>query len=282
MRAALAAIPSSSGNYATVHFVHFGTLLSTRVFPAPTSLQALCSTRGLKLDLEQAQPIEDEAYQARLQAVVRACSGEIQPTLQGTPVYADVVSSFVPEDPDLIARFNEHGCLEELRHRQVEGLVLQLDYKFRYSRLDSWARDGCTFSSPERSWPARSPSFSPAGWLAWLRGAILCLARRGRVAFTQASLRGNLRCETDGVRAEFHGDGTLQRLACYRQGRPLGWILDLAPDRNAGQVHHAQAEFCESFDSGHSCQGEERQPACWSSWAELWIEAVYRDAQSPD
>ena len=57
--------------------------------------------------------------------------------------------------------------------------------------------------------------------MAWVKGAIRCVVGGGLIQYTRQDLPGYLD-DDDGIRT-FYPDGHLETLACYREGKSVGW-----------------------------------------------------------
>lgn len=71
---------------------------------------------------------------------------------------------------------------------------------------------------------------------------------------------------SDGVCAEHYPDGSLKHLGCYRDGRPVGWFLDLAWDRPQGTL------------SKQESYNEENSSVPFSQWVEDWAQVIFEES----
>lgn len=77
---------------------------------------------------------------------------------------------------------------------------------------------------------------------------------------------------TNGVCAEFYPTGDLKHLGCYRDGKPRGWVLDLAEQQPEGCLTKREIFEPEEGDENSSDQ--------FRVWAENWATIIFEEAES--
>ncbi len=244
---------------AQVTFFHFGVRLNTltRNLGWP-GVVILASTEGLDVDLSESGVVDNQKLKEffkHLREEGAAAAGTYPPILP----YID--ESYLPEAHSCQVELDEDGLLVGLT--SPAGPKLWLDQAAMSGTLNATA------------WPHGPPiGLTAQSWSRWARGAVDYVVCGGFVKFTEQHLKGPFVTEGDGIRANFYDDGQLKSLACYRDGEPLGWMLELDHGLHSGRVTHADSKGWNELYEGSSSN---YSGAPWSKWVGDYITAIYKD-----